>query len=150
MCTVCTIGVLAGLAISRLLGIDDLVTSVWIGAFILSFSFVTVNWIDKRWPKIKAQRFQIPTVVLFYLLVLIPLKQNGSIGIFGNTLWGVDKILLGIIVGSIAFLTGIGADKLQRRLYKKIFFPFQKVIFPLLALIIASALFFIISYNPPR
>jgi hypothetical protein len=142
MCPVCTVTVIAGLSISRLLGVDDLLTSIWIGGFILSFSFVTLEWINKKWPKLSIQKYKYPFIVLMYLLVLVPLKLNGSIGIVRNTLWGVDKILLGTLIGSIMFLIGIGADKYQRLKYKKIFFPFQKVAFPVLALILASVIAF--------
>lgn len=142
MCPVCTVTVIAGLSISRLLGIDDLITSIWIGGFILSFSFVMINWIDKKWPKVHVSRYIYPFIVLMYLLVLIPLKLNSSIGLPLNQLWGIDKILLGTLVGSIAFLIGIGADKYQRLKFKKIFLPFQKVVFPVLGLIISSLVFY--------
>jgi hypothetical protein len=81
---------------------------------------------------------------LMYLLVLIPLKWNGSIGMPKNTLWGIDKIILGIAVGSLVFLKGVWLDKLQRKHYKKIFFPFQKVVFPVISLILASVIFWLI------
>jgi len=142
MCPVCTITVIAGLGISRLLGIDDLLTSIWIGAFILSFSFVTLEWINKKWPKILIERFTLPIIALVYLLVLIPLKLNHSIGVVGNILWGTDKIILGTVIGSLVFLIGVGADKLQRKKFKKIFFPFQKVASPVLALLIITIIFF--------
>lgn len=145
MCPVCTVTVIAGLGISRLLGIDDVITSIWIGAFILSFSFITINWIDKKWPKIIIRKFTFPIVVIMYLLVLVPLKFGGSIGIARNTLWGIDKILLGTAVGSVAFLVGIWADKYQRSVSKKILFPFQKVVFPVLGLILSSAAFYLIT-----
>lgn len=63
-------------------------------------------------------------------------------GIPLNTLWGVDKIFLGIVAGSVAFMIGIWADKYQRKVKEKIFFPFQKVIFPVVALMTASLIFF--------
>jgi hypothetical protein len=142
MCPVCTVTVVAGLGLSRLLGIDDLLTSIWIGGFVLSFSFITINWIDKKWPKLSINKYTLPIIILMYLLVLVPLKWNGSIGIPGNILWNMDKIMLGTAVGSAAFLAGVWADKFQRKKYKKIFFPFQKVVFPVMALIIASAGFY--------
>jgi hypothetical protein len=144
MCPICTVTVIAGLGLSRLLGIDDLITSLWIGAFILSFSFITIDWIKKKWPKLNLNYYYYPTFVLMYLLVLIPLKLNHSIGIVRNTLWGVDKIILGTVVGSIVFLIGAWADKYQRRKFKKIFFPFQKVVFPVFCLIISSLVFFFV------
>jgi hypothetical protein len=146
MCPVCTVTVIAGLGISRLLGIDDLITAIWIGGFILSFAFVIINWIDKKWPKIKISRFRILIIILTYLLVLIPLKWNGSIGISRNTFWGIDKIILGTFIGSVGFLIGVWADKYQRKVQTKILFPFQKVVFPVLALIILSVIsFFLIK-----
>ncbi len=144
MCPVCTVTVVAGLGISRLFGIDDLITSIWIGAFILSFSFVTIDWIAKKWSKVNKNYYFYPTFVLMYLFVLIPFKLNGTIGIARNTLWGIDKIVLGVIIGSVVFLAGIWADKYQRRKFKKIFFPYQKVIFPVLSLLLISLVFWFI------
>lgn len=142
MCPVCTVTVVAGLGISRLLGIDDLITSIWIGGFILSFSFITLDWINKKWPRIKISKFKVPFIALFYALTIGFLKVDGSIGIKGNKLWNLDKILLGIIIGTAAFFLGIWADKFERVKFKKIFFPFQKVVFPVLGLIIASLVFY--------
>jgi len=138
MCPICTVTVIAGLGISRLLGIDDALTSIWIGAFILSFSFITIDWIEKKWPKLKIKRFTYPVIVLMYLLVLVPLKSAGSIGIPGNTFWGIDKIILGTFLGSVVFLIGAWADKKERKVRGKQLFPFQKVVFPVVCLILAS------------
>jgi hypothetical protein len=80
-----------------------------------------------------------------YLFVLIPLKLDHTIGIYKNTILGIDKIIFGIIIGSVALLLGSLGDKLQRRKFKKIFFPFQKVVFPVLLLIIASVIFFFLT-----
>jgi hypothetical protein len=145
MCPVCTVTVIAGLGLSRLLGIDDVVISLWIGAFILSFSFITIDWIEKKWPKLKIKRFSIPVIVLMYLLVLVPLKMNGSIGLPGNILWGIDKIVLGVIIGSIVFLFGAWTDKKERKIKGKQLFKFQKVVFPVIALILASVVGFILT-----
>lgn len=145
MCPVCTVTVIAGLGLSRLLGIDDTVISVWIGAFILSFSFVTINWIQKKWPKIKIKRFTLAIIALMYLLVLVPLKTNNSIGIPLNTLLGVDKILLGTGVGSLIFLAGIWADKKIRKIKGNQLFPYQKVVIPVVFLLITSFIFWILT-----
>jgi len=145
MCPVCTVTVIAGFGLSRILGIDDLITSIWIGGFILSFSFVTINWINKKWPKLSISDYKFIIIVLMYLLVLIPLKLNGAIGIARNTLWGIDKILFGTAVGSIAFLIGIWTDKKIRKVRGKQLFIYQKVAFPILGLILTSAVFYLIT-----
>lgn len=145
MCPVCTVTVVAGLGISRILGIDDAVTSIWIGGLILSLSFITVNWIDKRWPKVKINTWRFLFIIFMYLLVLLPLKLNGAIGIERNTFWGIDKILLGTSIGSVSFLTGIWVDKKVRKLRGKQLISFQKVVLPVLALIISSLIFYIVT-----
>jgi hypothetical protein len=145
MCPVCTVTVIAGLGISRLLGIDDLVTSLWIGGFILSFSFITISWVSKKWPKVPAKYYSLPTFVLMYLFVLVPLKLSHIIGIKRNTFWGIDKIILGIFIGSLVFLIGIWADKKVRKIKGKQLFVFQKVVFPVLGLIISSLVFYFLT-----
>jgi hypothetical protein len=142
MCPVCTVTVIAGLGLSRILGIDDLITAIWIGGFILSLSFITINWIAKKWPKFNSKYYFLPTIILMYLFVLIPFILNHTIGIIRNTIFGIDKIIFGIVTGSLVFLIGVWADKFQRKKFKKIFFPFQKVVFPVLSLIIISLIFF--------
>ena len=145
MCPLCTVTVVAGLGISRLLGIDDVVSAIWIGALILSLSFVTIAWIAKKWPKLRIENWKLIIFILMYLFVLIPFKISHIIGIYRNILWGIDKIILGIFVGSIALLLGGLADKYQRVKFKKIFFPFQKVVFPVAVLIISSLVFYLIT-----
>lgn len=130
MCPVCTVTVVAGLGISRFFGIDDLLTSIWIGGFILSFSFVFHSWMTKKWPKTNTAYSLRLTIFLMYVLALIPLYKTPTI----------SRILYGTAIGSLAFLVGAYADKLQRKRYTKIFFPFQKVVFPVLSLILATVI----------
>ena len=145
MCPVCTVTVVAGLGLSRFLGIDDVVVSIWIGALILSLSFVTYNWLSKKWPKLKNTYYLLLTIFLMYAFAIVPLWLNGSIDMKTNCLWGIDKILLGMGVGSIVFLLGAWADKKVRKVRGKQLFPYQKVVFPVLLLIIVSLIFYFIT-----
>lgn len=144
VCPVCTVAVVGGLGISRALGVDDTVTSVWIGGLILSSSFWVTDWLSKR-PKYKKLANIWVIAVLLYGIVLIPLYYAKMIGLPQNTLWGMDKILLGTAVGSLVFLKGVYLDKLERRKIGKQFFIYQRVVFPVLALTIASFIFYIIT-----
>ncbi len=130
MCPVCTVTVVAGLWISRALGIDDLITSIWIGGFILSFSFITIDWIAKKWPKFKINSWRLAIFAGMYILALAPLYKTPTI----------SRILVGTFVGSVVFLIGVWADKYQRLKFKKIFFAYQKVVFPVFSLTITSAI----------
>jgi hypothetical protein len=151
VCPVCTVIVIAGLGISRALGIDDIVTSIWIGGLILSMSFWLIDWVQKKkWlGKIKNKKtvslINFSMIILMYLLVLIPLKLDHSIGIIRNKLWGIDKVILGTGIGSIAFLIGMWIDKKIRKVKGEQLFIFQKVVFPVLGLIISSLVFYFLT-----
>ncbi|MCX6704477.1 MAG: hypothetical protein NTZ07_03490 [Candidatus Woesebacteria bacterium] len=145
VCPVCTVAVIAGLGVSRALGIDDIVTSIWIGGLILSASFWLIDWMQKKWPKLKIVNYKLLIVASMYLLVLIPLKLDQAIGIVLNRLWGIDKIILGVAIGSVTFLTGMWADRKVRKIKGKQLFIYQKVIFPILALIVTSLIFYFIT-----
>lgn len=145
MCPVCTVTVVAGLGLSRLLGIDDVIISIWIGALILSLSYVTYNWISKKWPRFQNIYYLVLTAIIMYAFTIIPLLLNGSIGMKTNCLWNIDKILLGISIGSVTFLLGVWADKKERKIKNKQLFPYQKVVFPVALLIIVSIIFYFIT-----
>lgn len=140
MCPVCTVAVGAGLGLSRALGIDDAVTSVWIGGLILSMSFWLHSWLSKRWSSLHATSYFLLTTFLMYVLTLYPLYWTKYIGRATNTAWGIDKILLGTVVGSLFFLGGLWADKKARAKWGKQFFQYQKVVFPVVALLLGSLL----------
>ena len=151
VCPVCTVAVIAGLGVSRAFGIDDIVTSIWIGGLILSTSFWLIDWVKKKklLDKIKDRKMiswiNFSMIILMYLLVLIPLKLDHAIGITLNRLWGIDKIILGVIIGSVVFLAGMWLDKKVRKLKGKQLFIYQKVVFPVTALIISSLVFYFVT-----
>jgi len=146
VCPVCTVAVGAGLGISRALGIDDAVTSVWIGGLVLSMSFWTYDWIGKKKPKFLTTNNLLLTTILMYVLVFVPLAYTKILGLAHNKIFGIDKILFGTLVGSLAFLFGKLADDKVRKIKGKQLFVYQKVIFPVSCLIITSVvLYFLIS-----
>lgn len=151
VCPVCTVAVIAGLGVSRAFGIDDIVTSIWIGGLILSTSFWLIDWVrKKKWlDKIKNKKMvpwiNFSMIILMYLLVLIPLKLDHAIGITLNRLWGIDKIVLGTIIGSVVFLAGMWADKKVRKIKGKQLFIYQKVVFPVAMLIVSSFVFYFVT-----
>ncbi|MCX8178754.1 MAG: hypothetical protein N3D75_02925 [Candidatus Aenigmarchaeota archaeon] len=143
VCPLCTIAVGAGLGLFRYMGIDDLITSIWIGGLLISMSFWTIDWLEKK--KIKfIFRDQI-VFLSFYLLVIIPFYLGQIIGHPLNTFFGIDKIIFGMFVGTVAFLKSIYFDRYLRKINQnKVLFPYQKVILPLLFLLIASISFYLI------
>src|SRR3990172_3022208 len=105
VCPICTVAVGAGLGLSRYLGIDDAVSSIWIGGLILSSSFWLIDWMYRKYPsKLKQfNSFTVSslTVLSMYAFVLIPLWYGKIIGHPYNTILGIDKIVFGTTLGSI-------------------------------------------------
>ena len=102
VCPVCTVAVGVGLGFSRWLGIDDLISGVWIGGLIVSLIIWSLNWLNKKQIKFKLSWLAIS--ILFYGLTIIPLYFSGIIGHPMNKFYGIDKILFGAIFGSLVFL----------------------------------------------
>jgi len=139
-CPVCAVAVGAGLGLSRWLKIDDAVSGVWVGGFIVALIGWTINWMNtKNW---KFYGRKILIVVLYYGLTLWPLYIGGIIGHPYNTLWGYDKLLVGTFFGSIVFLTmGVWYNYLKKNNNGHAYFPMQKVVMPVSGILITSLIF---------
>lgn len=144
VCPVCTIAVTAGVGLSRWLGIDDSISGVWIGGLTVSLIIWTLNWFEKKDINFKLK--ETTTWLGYYLLIVGGLYFSDMLGHELNILWGVDKLILGIIIGSIGFFS---ANKYYELLKKNnnghAYFPFQKVVMPISALAILSLIFYVIT-----
>lgn len=145
VCPVCTIGVVAGVGLSRWLGIDDTISGLWIGGLIVSLIMWTISYLDSK--KIRFKGRKIITVIGYYALVVLPLY---SMGIMGNPLnacaCGIDNLLIGMIWGSVAFSVGaIWYFYLKKKNNGHAYFPFQKVVMPISPLIILSIIFYFLN-----
>ena len=141
VCPVCTVVVCAGVGLSRWLGVDDLISGAWIGGLTVSIIIWTLGWLDKKQIQFRFRSASI--YILFYLLILLPLYFSGIIGNASNKFLGTDRLLFGITVGSVVFLKAVWSHNfLKRKNQDKSFFPFQKVVIPVLSLIIISLIFY--------
>jgi hypothetical protein len=141
ICPVCTIAVGAGLGISRLLGISDLISATWVGALLASSSLWTINWAKKF--KFKGLREII--FIFFYATTIISLELSGIIGMPGNTIFGADKIIAGIAVGTAIFIGSEIYYEKTRQKRGKALFPFEKVVIPFVSLAVASFIFYLLG-----
>jgi len=147
VCPVCIVAVGAGLGLSEYLGIDDTIAGVWIGGLIVGLIAWTINWFNKKGYKFGNKDIRdILVTVIYYVMVIWPLMAKNFIGNPARKLFGIDKLSLGITVGSIAFL---GATLWYNNIKKKndghAHFPFQKVVWPVGALIIFSFVFYFLT-----
>lgn len=143
ICPVCTIAVGAGIGLSRYLGIDDSVTGLWIGGLTVSMILWTFEWMKKR-----NYRFpwQTPVIWLgYYAIIILPLYFKDIFGHPLNKLWGMDKLALGIAIGSVAFFAGGMIHFHEKKRKGKVHFPFQKVAFSVGPLVVLSLVFYLIT-----
>ena len=138
-CPVCVVAVGGGLWLAEKLGVDDLIASIWIGALVTAFAIVLAD----KFKKIRLPKPEISWTIVFYLLTLVTLELNGNLNNPYCKIWGVCKIWLGVTIGTIVFWLGVLLDKwLRKKNNNKVFFPFQKVAFPVAAILLVSWLFY--------
>jgi len=147
VCSVCIVAVSGGVGLCRWIGVDDTISGVWIGALILSMIIWTINWMNKK--NIHFFFRNKITYIAYYVLVIWPLYSTNIMGHPLNTVLGMDKILFGIILGTILLLLGVFINgALKKKNGGKAYFAFQKVVIPVILLILASLiLHFIIKCN---
>ncbi len=144
MCPVCTLTVGAGLGLARYLKVDDLVTGIWIGGFIVSSTGWLINVLNRRNIRFPGRILLI--TVLSYALFLVPFSSAGLIGQYFNTLWGIDRLLVGIVAGSIAFFAAaLWYKRLKKRHGGHASFPFQHIAMEVGSLVAMSVVFFVIG-----
>jgi hypothetical protein len=146
VCPLCTIAVGAGVGFSRWLGIDDSITGLWIGGLVVSLIMWTESWFDKKNIHFKWRAFI--TTIGYYIIVVIPLYFMGIIQPINGDAFSVlvDKLILGIVVGSAGFW--FGAEwylSIKNRNNGHANFPFQKVVMPIAPLIIFSIVFYFLT-----
>ena len=146
VCPVCTLAVGTGVGICRYLGIDDLITGTWAGALLMSVSLWTINWLNSK--NIRFHFRKILVIIFYYAITIIPLFFMDIIGQSGNAFClikdylYIDKFVVGVIAGTIVFSAlSLLHLYLKKNHDNKSYFPFQKVILPLVGLIILSFIF---------
>ncbi len=142
-CPVCAAGAVAGVGLARMLGVDDTISGVWVGGMMVALTAWTINWLNAKNIHFKG-RIILTTLVYYVLFLILPLYlwTNLLTDPF-NMIWGVNKLLLGIIVGSIAFFAAnVWYQAIKRRNGNHAWFPLQKVVWPVGSLVILSTIFF--------
>jgi hypothetical protein len=144
ICPVCIVAIGAGVGIAEKYGVDDTIVGLWSGALIVAMAWWTVNWlINKNW---KFRGMGSIVFVAYYLLTIVPLYYAGLIGKISNKFWGIDKLFLGIIIGGILFYAGESLHfYLKSKNNNKVYFYFQRVIIPVIVLILASVVFYFLT-----
>ncbi len=142
-CPVCTVAVGAGVGLTRYLGVDDTISGLWIGGLTVAIAIWTIEWLQKKKIKFALMEYAVP--VLYYIFIVLPLYWMGVIGHVSNTMWGVDKLLLGIISGSIFFFLGGYTYFHIKKIRGKAHFPYQKVVMAVAPLVVLTVIFYFLT-----
>lgn len=142
-CPICTAAVIAGLGLSRWLKIDDTISGLWIGGLLVSSIGWTINWCKLK--KIIFPARDILIAIAYYAIVVWPLWHYEIVGHPLNQLWGIDKLILGILVGSIVFILAYLSYENIKAKRGKPHFPYQKIVMPVGSLAIFSLIFWLLT-----
>src|SRR3989344_1815747 len=152
-CPLCTVAAGAGIGVARWIGFDDSIVGLFLGAFIVSMGLWFNNLLKKRKVNIPSQGFLI--VFASFLFTVVPLYLTGIIRNFeivkslpelsmlGLGVFGIDKLLLGIIVGILAVGASFSLSEYIKKKNGKVLLPYQGILFMIITILILSEVFFI-------
>lgn len=143
-CPVCTIAVGGMMVLLERYGVDNTISGVWIGGFILSTALWAISGLARK--NIKFFSMEMLVLLFFYLSLVAPLYWKEIIGVQGKTIWGVDRAILGMLLGGLIFhFTHLNYLKIKTKNGGKPWFPFQRVVMPVTSLAILSLIFYFLT-----
>jgi len=145
-CPLCIATTGVGIELLRYLGVDDSIVGIWLGAFSLSV-VIWLSSITSKKIKNKILRF-----LIFFMLIygsnIWLIEWMGFFKNQFNTLFGINKIILGTVTGSITVMISFFIDKyIRSKNNGKVLVYYQKLIIPLLLLSVSTAAFYLIIYG---
>lgn len=137
-CAVCTVAIGASLSIARRIGVPDGVVGLWAGALLTLLGYWTIKFFDRRgWRFAGRNELLIAISVAMIGFIYISEVEYTPCTYLGFI--SLDPVLFGAIVGMFLF---IGTEKLYDWMKLKnggrAHFPFEKVVLPVMVLVIAS------------
>ncbi len=155
-CPLCTAAAAGGVAVARFYGVDDSIVGLLLGALIVS----TALWFG-RWMKKKDYGFIIPEfiiVLVSFLIFAVPFYYTGLItdvdmvksmpehhSMLGLGAYGIDKLLFGMIIGSLAVWGAFSLSDIIKKKRGKVLWDYQGLSFMIMALIILSLIFWLLT-----
>src|SRR5574342_1357477 len=110
-CPLCTAATGAAVGVARFYGVDDAIMGVLIGGFVFSSALWANNACRKRgWNFVYGQGTTI--VLLSLVFTIIGFKTGGLLT--GAVLFGLPRLLTGMLFGTVASLAGHGVHEYLR------------------------------------
>ncbi len=144
ICPVCTVAVGAGVGILHHYGVDDVISGIWIGGLAVSISLWTLSWMKRR--KIDFYFKEVVVLGSYYIMIFASLWWLKYLWHPLNKLWGLDKLVLGMIIGTIVFfIAALSYFRLKKNNGGHANFPFQKVVMTVGSMIILTVIFYFVT-----
>ena len=159
-CPLCTTGAVIGVGFARAYGVDDSIVGLFIGALIVSSALWFNKWLKK---KVNFPMQELALVVASFLLLVIPFYYAGLItsidmvksmpthhgmtgfGILGLADFGVDKLLFGIIVGTLVVWGVFSFSDYVKKKNGKVIWPYQGLSFMVIALALLTLVLWVVT-----
>lgn len=159
-CPLCTAGAAVGVGFARAYGVDDSIVGLLLGALIASSALWFNKWMKK---KINFPFQETLLVIVSFLLIVVPFYYAGLIinfemvksmpevhgmtglGILGLANFGVDKLLFGIILGTLSIWGVFSFSEHITRKRGQRLFDYQGLIFMLASLLILGLILYLIT-----
>lgn len=141
MCPICVIATGAGVGIAHRLGIDDSIVGLWCGGLLAGFLLWLLAW-ARRYSWYTYER-ELWFILVYYAINLVPVwffiaRHACPISIC--------KFLAGFILGSFVFYAlACAINCSKKRRHGRVFFPFQKVLIPVIVLTFLSVVLYIVT-----
>lgn len=153
-CPLCTAAAGAGIGIARAYGLSDSIVGLFLGAFVASSS-LWINRMLKKKINIPYQEFLI--MFASFLLLTIPLYLSGVIinseivktskdySMLGLGMFGIDKLMGGIIIGTLAVWLVFNFSDYIKNKRKNVLWPYQGLSFMIITLLMLTLIFYMIT-----
>ncbi len=142
-CPLCVAGAGVGLSLSRVLGIDDSITGVWMAAFLGAMSFWANNYVKKTYIPL-----QKPVIyILIFATTILSFYRFGLINEHNGLIFNLPKLTFGMITGgALLYLVDI-VNAVIKKKKGKVLFPYQSIVFMLGSMVILSiGIYILINY----
>lgn len=139
-CAVCTVAIGASLSLARALGVDDCVVGVWAGAMLAIIGYWTMRFFDKRqwfFPGRDALLMTVSVAMIGFMYITDLTYTPMIIGFLY-----IDSFLFATLIGAITLILSMHLYAwMKEKNGGHAHFPFEKVVVPVLCVLIVSLAF---------
>ncbi len=145
-CPLCVAGAAVGLSLSRWIGVDDSITGVWLAALLGAISFWSYGYLVRK-IKIGHSFLLKPLLYIVFFAATIWSFYYFNLVVRMGTLFGIDKLIFGMVAGGVVFYLTDIANELIYKIVGKSLFRYQRIILSLGMMIVMSlTIYILISY----